>query len=617
MEPTSSASTLQPFEGFISPADFTPRAGQEQLFNVAAETQADQLTAILPPGYGKTEACLGVYGILRARGIVDRCLIFVPTDQQRSQYEREARQKARRLGIDILPVTRVTKVGAQLRDHFQGKSELFIASYQQVTRSDFWFHELLAKGHWLTVLDEVHHLAVGEPWGEAIAQLPRVFTLAVTATPKRSDKRTVVSLPIKESATFHEVDPDVLVSFADAFNERACREPVGHIQHYFVDVMIGDGQVPIRINTAWLKSEGIHDEGTFNEFEAKRALRYSDKYLSKMLSDAVTRLSIKNAHHSGQHQMLVFAMSVRHAEAVARHLNGITGQKDFADWVAVSRTDAENAKVMRRYLQLDEHGDPLKELRDPLPCLVQVDKAGEGFNNPKASVLVFLHLISAETKLIQQIGRGLRRNYGIDRYEEDKCDIYVSADSPIGEYVANLDRHFGIPIEIREGGGGGGGDHILPDVHVLEVEFDREQRVLHGLNTPDEFRAKMPWLSKLTDEELTKTLEQIGILVGADPMVDVADDGRSRTMQRELWLTKIKEATSAVVGAVINARQNGSFERSYAGDLKKAINTRWIREQGVGHDDMQPEDLQRKYKWLRDIQIGIIQKAVMPEWLKL
>ena len=97
----------------------------------------------------------------------------------------------------------------------------------------------------------------------------------------------------------------------------------------------------------------------------------------------------------------------------------------------------------------------------------------------------------------------------------------------------------------------------------------------------------------------------------------VADDGRSRTMQRELWLTKIKEATSAVVGAVINARQNGSFERSYAGDLKKAINTRWIREQGVGHDDMQPEDLQRKYKWLRDIQIGIIQKAVMPEWLKL
>jgi superfamily II DNA or RNA helicase len=90
--------------------------------------------------------------------------------------------------------------------------------------------------------DEFHRYADENTWGEAIKSLSPVFTVAVSATPDRTDR----------SAKVIEGKPDVDVTLSDAVDEEAIRRVVIHVMDYTVDLTMGGEQVPERFSLSSL-----------------------------------------------------------------------------------------------------------------------------------------------------------------------------------------------------------------------------------------------------------------------------------------------------------------------------------------------------------------------------
>ncbi|MFZ9069514.1 MAG: helicase-related protein, partial [bacterium] len=75
----------------------------------------------------------------------------------------------------------------------------------------------------------------------------------------------------------------------------------------------------------------------------------------------------------------------------------------FADWIGVGeasdkRSPQQNEDILQRFQD------------NKLPCLVQVNKAGEGFNNKRCSIGLMLDMVGDTPQKRQHIGRFLRVN---------------------------------------------------------------------------------------------------------------------------------------------------------------------------------------------------------------
>lgn len=608
----SKGASMPTYHDFLSVSG-SLRKGQMDLFNAAVTTNKDKLTGVLPTGYGKTLTAMGVYGILRARGIVDRMLVLVPTDQQRAQFAAKAKDLSAKLGIQISGAMSVQKLPAEFRYHWNDKVEIFVASYQQVNRDDTFFNTLTTKGKWLIFRDEVHHLAEEQAWGRSASNLRGAFLLNLTATPIRTDKRFVSGLAMeqREDGGF-DVVADVTVSLKDAIEEEACRRPHGIVQHYHIDVQMDGSPDIVRLKTEDLKDE-IKD---FDTFETRRRLRYCNKYLSKILLDAVGRLDEKNLLHPGQHQMLVFAMSCNHAEAVCEQINALTrdpenGNTKFADWIGVKRSAKENADVLDRYME------------NKLPCLIQVDKAGEGFDNLRCSVLVFLHLIRADAKLIQQIGRGLRRNHAIKKFSDDTCHVYASADSPIGDFVENLETELGLGPKRNTAADGREQDgrtmdlFDIPGLNVVSAEWYQDEHVGLGAARVAPIRERARRAGLPDDIPIDALMRFLGGMGADDPVERQSQPPKAdETMNVRFYQDQVKKATSTLAGNICRVISNGSFEKSLLGDIKRLIHTEWRRVSGLGHKEMTSDEYQRKYEWLKRVNESVRKTMGVPAWAR-
>jgi superfamily II DNA or RNA helicase len=624
MESSGSLSQVQSdtFKKYLNPI-IGLRTGQRRLFEMRAiqtldYTSVNKLHVVLPTGYGKTLSAVGDYLICREIGLVDRLLVLVPTDEQRKQWSRKARENAADLGHAITGALQFDKHERAIKHHQAGRAEIFVASYQQMlSRVDgVWLGSLMETGNWMIVFDEFHHLAEERSWGREAARLQKEkrcrAALYLSATPIRTDRKFTTGGGFERSGEGEwEFKADVFVSLEEALKEEAIRKPVGRIQHYFVDVLPDGDDTPIRITTEMLREANVTD---FSAFEAKRRLRYVSKYLSKMLLDAVSSLHTQNLEHPGQHQMLVFAMSCNHAEAVTLQLNAIAGP-DFADWIGVNRPEHVNQTVLDRYKN------------NNLQCLVQIDKAGEGFDNERSSVLVFLHLIKSGTKIWQQIGRGLRRNSNIENFAEDICIIFASADTVIAELIASLE----LSLSLSEGEERDKIDDreesewpLIPELMVVDAIFDRTDLVGDIRQDPEAetlirmaitcgapaslFEGDSEWLRKFRSR-LTGNAATTGTAIFDD-----------ETAKIKYFLDRCERAagTFACQAARLYGQGNGGgFEKTWIGDFKKLINGRWKKISGKGHDAMMADDFRQKYEWLRSEYEAMRDAREMPSWLRL
>lgn len=592
--------TLQPVEGF------TIRDGQKKAFEVADTITASDMLLVLPTGYGKTVAAIGVYATLRSRGIVDRLLWLVPTDAQREQlkYSRINGRKGRgsievaadRLGIKVSEVIACEKSEWEIRLSDRDSAEAFIATYQQIAAGDQHFRYLLGKRKWMVVYDECHHLGEEGKWGPA-SDLKRAFSLYLSATPMRSDKQSIRGMPTTTRKGNLVYRADVEVSLQNALMEGAIKIPVAHIEHYFVDVIPEGATESVRIDTNTLREGGI---GDFSDYEAKRGLRYCSEYLSRILSDALTRLNQKLYLHPGAHQCLVFAMTCNHAEAVALQFNSL--QKGCADWIGVTRSNEENDAVLNRYRD------------NKLPVLVQVDKAGEGFDNPRVSVLVFLHLIKSETKLFQQFGRGLRRIAAL-KPSDDTCDIFASADTEIANLVVKLEIDLtgfleaGDPAQQQERQSR---LFDIPELIVVNAEWERTERLSPVAPILSDA------LQKISDEYGVPPAQLLAAVEMTAPKMPEAapiqvDAQQSRLIHREAC----HKALSILSANIVRLISKNGFRADLLGTIKKRVNGRWQREGGLKHDDMTSEEFDAKRRWLKQLNDTIMESRQIPRWLEL
>ena len=618
MEFKSNMSDMQsdPFKKYIKPKAFAPRRGQRKLLNLAATTEGDQLTAVFPTGYGKSKVALGTYGILRARKIVDRCLIIVPTDLLRNQFDENSQSDCKALGFEITSALSITKEDSNLRYTWENRAEIFICTYAQILNDKTFWISLFAENKWLVVRDECHRLREDKEWGKKTAELGGNFILNLTATPVRSDGARSVAVPsVTSDDGLMQVQADVVVTVKEAIQEQALRMPVAHVEHYFVDVMMKDGRIE-RIDTERFKDDKVlDDEGNlieFDKYEAQKGLRYCNKYLSKILIDAIQVLEFKNIRYESQNQMLVFAMTCRHAEAVSQQLNAICGA-GFSDWVGVNRCPKTNKGVFEEYMN------------NNLQCLVQVDKASEGFDAPRASVLVFLHLIKSNTKLAQQVGRGLRRNYAIQNFEDDKCDILASADTYVAEYVENL--IVDLEGQIKKPGKKGGGDDIwiptLPDVHVVDAEWHKRDFVTPTISSEAKRRyediknaAKKADIEDIPVEKLNLFLLELNM--PGEQKKEVAQLFNSESNKLSYWRDKSKGAVNTLANSIVKIlcknKGGNSFEKSMRNDLIKVIHSRWIKQTGLKVSSMTSDEHIKKYEWVQEINNRMAITKAAPAW---
>lgn len=604
------------------------RDGQRATWEMAVATDRDRELIVLPTGYGKTDAAVGSFLILKHRGIVDRALWLVPTDALRSQLTGAdhqcgaIRSACRDLGfpkIDGVPVDSLPRALNYITKH--PNILFFVASYQHVY-SDSTFLDITEIGRWMIIYDEAHHLSEGQSWGPVCEErLRRVFTLYMSATPIRTDQQKLIGVPCKSTENGETYDASVEVSLRNAVDEQAVRIPTGHIHSYYIDVVDGDSGTQMRLTTEGLAEEGITDTQRFSEYELRHSLRYCTEYVSDLLERALQTLNSKNLSGPGHvlkpyhgeylHQMLVFAMSLKHAESIVDVLLKLG--ETSVDWVGESRNAKQNDRAFKRF---NSHN---------LKILVQVDKASEGFDNKRCSVLVFLHLVKSQTKIAQQIGRGMRRN-GLLPFENDRLDIHCGSDTPIAAYVAELEQSVGEFKDRPETNGENEGEVQLFDIPDILVVGAQQYKTDHVMPSGVEVQGS---------EHQRKFAEKWNIPISAviqlieDESAILCSGNRLAATQKDVGESELRQQLAGQVNDAVGTlasnfvrvtNYNGTERRaSVIGQVKVNIHKKWKSlSNGIGHSGMSAEQFKAKLDWVRSINDMVRERNEerIPLWLR-
>lgn len=591
---------------------FKLRKGQEKLGEFVAKNLGIGLINVqFPTGYGKTVAFAVAYQQYRESGIANRALVVVPTRSQRRQYERDFSKACSKIGLDIAGVKRVDCDESTLKYHRTNQAEIFVIGVGKLLQNLGYMHDLMAKGRWFLVADEHHHYGEDMPWGDAVKELMKLAerTLAMSATPYRNGG---------DLSIFGKPTDGLSITLGEAYEEEAIKRIKANIEHYFVDVVDMNGELT-RITTESLRiNETL--PSTLSAWETKQQLRYLNKYLSPMLSSAVACLTRKQIELPGEHQMIVYAMSCRHAQSLAKTIYEVGLKELSVDWVGVGpdgRIDQENDAVI----------DAFKEGK--IDCLVQVNKAGEGFDVSRASVLVFLNLLGSSPQAEQQIGRGLRRNYAIRNHKDDICDIFVPADSDLVDLVRGLQElttpepEKGKDKEDRESAENVFRLESLPSWQLINAEHDRSE-VLWVIEPND------PRVYQVA-KQMEKANNAKGKRFNAQDKAFLEDVAQAMTaiMRQEHqaqseddMLTQAKKSTARAVNVCANnyvkirAKQSGgSYERTLSGDVIKRIHGYW-KSRHCGHDAMTLTEAREKYDWVNALN-NSLRGGEIPVWLNI
>lgn len=587
-------------------SDFREQSGQIKAFELAASVMPQDTTIVswlfqLVTGYGKTLVAYGVFSILSQRGLVDRMLVLVPSDDQRTQFADDVKDAQDMLGID-LEAWVIEKAGREHTIVRSGVCQVFVATYQQLEEGGF-FHDLMDYGgRWLVVSDECHHLGEDGKWAARHEKLPHVrFRIGLSATPIRSDLKRLLGLP---------EHPQVRVDYQEAFKEQVVKRVLGRIDHYYLDVDI-DGTL-VRLTTESLREQGIAD---FSQYEARRQLRYNTNYLHQMLIEPLQDLATRNERYPKENQMILFCMTCRHAHYVCDQINALCIDLDMphrAEWVGVGegidglvKTSEENRSIIKRFKA------------GTLQILVQVAKAEEGFNVKRVSVLVFLHLIGADLKIIQQIGRGLRRNPAIKLFRDDTVTVYASADTPIADIIQQMETKAEevMPRTREERMLSQLGLWDIPNLMLIDANYDRTDMIC-----PDGIDILTPEQRAFCGRFNIPVDEYLNHFGGMAPHPNERSAPRMPNPQARLKAVEeqVVNHTRTLTGNIIRLmKANGHpIDKAAVGRVKTSINVEWKRRAGIGHGDMTTDAFTRKNQWLQSVNESIKQSMEIPSWVK-
>ena len=414
---------------------FRLREGQARFLRAWADALSSgerNALGVFVPGYGKTITALASYLVARELGVADRLVVFVPRGNLRDQYADAAELAFVFESLGHRPPTYcVADSDRVFVKNLQ--TEFVVTTYQYASgeRGNEALVEYCRAGKALFVFDEVHHLADDGTWAASIARFPHAASVALSGTPLRSDNKTLFGVPFDEDAdgvqtyrALHEV------TMRDAHEEgRILKRVDAHVVDYSVRMVHTETgeEVDVTLSELRQEAEAARDVDTYL---ARQKLRFHEVYLDALVGPAVARFQEKRGElvrmlaKSGalldgwrDHQMLVIAMSNKHAAAilayVRRRFPGLRSAR-----IGQDVPPAERAQLL----------DDYREGR--LDVMVQVDMIGEGTDIKPISVIVKADLVRALSKTLQQVFRGMR--YVPSWPEEaNRCDLYAADDSDV------------------------------------------------------------------------------------------------------------------------------------------------------------------------------------------
>lgn len=403
---------------------FAARPGQSRLIEWLldhAET-ALRLCVRWPGGYGKTIGIALAYMIMRQAGRVNRLLVVVANDQQRAQFRRDFPATCRRIGLSIKGecVWEFDKATRAVRASKTNRCEVFVATIQMVSATnrkatDPLIDLLSDDNAWMLAADEYHHYAQEKDWGKSLQRVCQnvKFSLAMSATPTRDGNATIFG------------KPDLEVTYREAVDQGAVKKLWLRRYHYTVKATTGDGN-EVEYTTDELRQH--FDNESLSEFEERVGLRYSTKYIHPMILEPLLRLQDRRAASGKPLQMLIRAMSCRHAKYICKVVQDVApGLR--VNWVGSGpngQPEHVNSSVIEQFVP--------PAGKDPqLDVLVQVQKVGEGSDSVMVCEIVDLALANidgASNQLKQFIFRGSRVVPGLAS-EQQYCNVNVPSDAKL------------------------------------------------------------------------------------------------------------------------------------------------------------------------------------------
>jgi len=611
---------------------FKYRKGQAATIQMILNGGRGTYLANLPGGYGKTLTALGAYYQLREKREVNRFLYIAPTSAKLFEFKHDIKKQAEKIGMNFISSSGDNAVTVNdafaIQEHRYNTHEFFMVTpHFGINKRGSILTTLLSSGDWFVCVDESHHYTDQNKFGELVEGLNARYFLGLSATPDNHTQLAIFS-KLSESHVYRVSIPDAIIEGAIRPIEYECGE-------YFVDVDI-EGSI-VRLTTSELQDEmEANNAKDLNAFEVKRQLRYLAKYTNPLFVRAIDKyfeLIERDTYEYMQnygkqpyrpiHQMLVFADTVSIAKNYVNLINSIVNDSTFADWIGTGiegRKTEENNAVLQKYKE------------GQLPCLVQVSIAGEGFDNPQSSIIVYLSLQYQGNQVVQKIMRGMRRNYMIDDTEKDLGYIYVPSDSKALSTIDALSKltwehipeHLNTEKKQRQ--------ENQMDVFQLPL-FDMDK-----FNTIEDVNIK-DWVYNAIPENLYKRIEQgvmqqqtrTGVIYDINSkeydnklraiVIDIMGEKfeqQEQEMTRKNLQDKIKNLVGTIARRIVLKNHgNQSINTTLIGDYIRAIHSRYKYENGISTKEMTYQQLKAKIEWVNNLANNVNETQKLPIWLQI
>ena len=435
----------------LSPG-FRFRRGQAVFLRKLAEAfQAGERNhlGVFVPGYGKTITALSSFVIARTLGIAEKLVVFVPRGNLREQYA-DAKELAvlfRNLGGHRLSFAVADSEKVFLKNI---DTQIIITTYQYASGKGGAgaLRQLCAAAPAMFIFDEVHHLADDGTWASVISSFSCACSVSLSGTPMRSDNKSLFGVPMEtreNGEQYYKALHEVTLKEAHA-EGKILKKVEAHVVDYHLTMIREDTGEMVEMTLSELAEIAVEKQDV-DAFLARRKLRFHEVYLETLLKPAFERFQEKrraldewweSENWKGtrrNHQMLVIAMSNRHAAAML-------------DFIRRRFPTFSSARIGQDIPAKERKGLREKYRDGKIDVMVQVDMIGEGTDIKPISVIVKADLVRAWSKTLQQIFRGMRYYNGFPE-QANLCDIYSADDSQV---VATLtwitsEQRFGLRLQ--------------------------------------------------------------------------------------------------------------------------------------------------------------------------
>lgn len=448
MSSPASGRAPSPLPGIRTQSGFRFRRGQYTFLSKLADAlragERNHL-GVFVPGYGKTITALASFVIGHSLGLADRLVVFVPRGNLRDQYAdpEELTRVFRNLGAPPFSFCVADSERVFLKNL---DTQIIITTYQYASGpgGNAALLRYCQSARAMFIFDEVHHLSDDGLWAEKIQLLPYSCTVALSGTPMRSDNKTLFGVPFEMGAdeqqyyvALHEV------TMRDAHEEGNILKRVeAHVVDYRLKMVRSDTGQEVEMTLSRL-AEIAKTNKEVDAYLARRKLRFHEVYLDALLGPAFACFAEKRRRLAGRpggagrnHQMLIIAMSNRHAAAILDFV------RDRFPHYASARIGQDVAARERLALLDGFRGGQID-------VMVQVDMIGEGTDIKPISVIVKADLVRAYSKTMQQVFRGMRYLEAFGA-EGNQCDIFAANDSEVVGTLEWITSEEQIGVKLRQ-----------------------------------------------------------------------------------------------------------------------------------------------------------------------